>query len=323
MSFKRVNPGDSLAIPARAYNAFCDAAEAHQASQHAQTHPNLPGFQHRAKIRIRNDSGADRSRFEVLGLGGPVFTPTDNLAEFMREVMFKGVTPSGAHIGKFAVLLEPIPVGKLGWAVVSGAVQVMVDVQTDGDEYAAVTDGECGYLTSGSGSTPILWAESGTGQKRAVVLLGGGGGESSYHGTLDSYLAYNDTTGVTVSVHAIDGDGEWTDTGEDIENVLPPFELCWNGSLPSGTRVRIKRQGGKWHVADFPRWFWGKLSGSLSAGGAATVQIYTGSTLTDSNRSVYAYAPPVMKEGDSIDPESWVKVKMSESGKWYVTLAPC
>ena len=48
-----------------------------------------------------------------------------------------------------------------------------IDVQDEEDEYADVADAEAGRLKSGlRGAAQILWKESGTGEKWAVVRVG-------------------------------------------------------------------------------------------------------------------------------------------------------
>ena len=94
MSFRRVKAGEPVRIPAAAYNAWCEAAEAHQAGNAElcrQTSGDRPEC---TRVKVRNDSGADRSRFDVLGISGPLFTPTDNLAEFLRAPKLIGATPA-------------------------------------------------------------------------------------------------------------------------------------------------------------------------------------------------------------------------------------
>jgi hypothetical protein len=85
MSFRRVKPGDPVRIPAGAYNAWCEAAEAFQAGNASLIGQTAGGMPDRTRVRIRNDSGADRARFDVLGVSGPLFTPTENLVEFLSK----------------------------------------------------------------------------------------------------------------------------------------------------------------------------------------------------------------------------------------------
>ncbi|RJQ82501.1 MAG: hypothetical protein C4519_07805, partial [Desulfobacteraceae bacterium] len=60
-------------------------------------------------VIVKNASGADRARFEILGINTPVITPTDNLDQFLNRPALSGVVPTAAnHWGKFVVLAEPI-----------------------------------------------------------------------------------------------------------------------------------------------------------------------------------------------------------------------
>jgi hypothetical protein len=91
-------------------------------------------------------------------------------------VAFKGISPTVAdHLGRFAVLLEPVKQGDIGPACVAGVCIVHVDVQDEDHEYADIADGRYRLATSDSGTARILWKEGGTGTKWAVVRLGAGG----------------------------------------------------------------------------------------------------------------------------------------------------
>src|SRR5262245_10332354 len=122
--FRRVQSGDPLRIPAAVYNRLLDSLEGAGPSQGAGT----PGVAARSPtvVKVRTSSGADRAQFEVLGLAGPLVTPASRLASFREQVTFDGVLPAAGHAGKFAVLLEPVPQGGIGRAVVAGVVQVQL-----------------------------------------------------------------------------------------------------------------------------------------------------------------------------------------------------
>jgi hypothetical protein len=174
--FKKVQSGDPLQIPARAYNAFIDAAHDFQQRTRGLDSGASPGSRSTDIIRVRNDSGGDRQRFEILGIGDPIITPTDNVEAFKNQVAFVGETPAVPdHLGRFVILLEPIADGKIGQALVAGVCPVMLDVPDEDHPYRAaeVIDGDATALTVGlAGSATILWRESGTGTKWAVVRLG-------------------------------------------------------------------------------------------------------------------------------------------------------
>ncbi len=174
---KKVQSGDPLKIPAATFNTLIDVARDHQASrQNAKRRPEMPVPLPGVVLTVRNDSGADADRFDVLGLGSPVFEPTDNKADFSRGVVMDAKTPDDpTHRGAFVVLLEPIADGAVGRAIVQGLAYVQVDISdNDIDEWAEIEDAETGNLKAGvTGSAKILWrASSATGVQWCVCLLG-------------------------------------------------------------------------------------------------------------------------------------------------------
>ncbi len=175
-TLKKVKPGDPLVIPAATFNTFVDAARDYLQRRHCQSQQGTPSGRHNCIIHVRNDSGADRERYEVLGIDSPIFDPAGDEEAFMNTPAVSGVTPAEEdHAGKFVVLLEPVAVGELALAVAAGAVPVRVDVPDEDYPYrlAEVTDGSASHLTAAkNGSAVILWREGGTGVQWALVRLG-------------------------------------------------------------------------------------------------------------------------------------------------------
>jgi len=160
-SLKRVLPGDPLRIPAATFNTLIDVARDHLANrQNATRQPGMALPQPGVILTIRNDSGSDRDRFEVLGVDEPVFPPEDNTADMSRGPVMSCVTPADPdHLGAFVVLLEPIAAGAVGRAMVQGAVPVQVDfTDTDPNTWADISDGVAANLKAmATGSARILW----------------------------------------------------------------------------------------------------------------------------------------------------------------------
>jgi len=181
--FKKVHPGERLRIPATAYNRLMDVARDHQADkQNTARRPAMSLLPSGVILTVKNSSGSDCGRFEILGLDSPVFPPEDNTADFSRGPVMSAVTPADPnHRGSFVVLLEPIADGAVGRAIIQGAAYVQVDITDTDHEWADVTDGETEYLTSGAtGSARIIWHESSApGQVWCVCLLTGRGGGST------------------------------------------------------------------------------------------------------------------------------------------------
>lgn len=135
-------------------------------------------------ILVKNNSGADRARFDVLGQGAPLFLPADNLSEFLESVAVSGETPTLAHVGNFAVLLEPLPAGEIGPAAVGGEWNTTIVVDHEQQDRADVAVGAAQLTSNWYGGAEILWKEAGTGARRARVRLG-----SFFAGPIDGVAA--------------------------------------------------------------------------------------------------------------------------------------
>jgi hypothetical protein len=173
-SFRKVRPGEPLAIPAAAYNAFVDAARESQTRRLAQEQGSQPAGRQTGIVFVRNDGGEDRERFDVLGIEEPVFTPADDEDTFKNQVALAGVVPTAEdHTGKLVILLEPIAAGAVGRACIAGVCPAWLYVADEGHTFADVYDGDATMLRSGpTGSAQIIWKEEGTGPLWAVVRIG-------------------------------------------------------------------------------------------------------------------------------------------------------
>ena len=175
-ALRKVRAGDRFRASAGAWNAFIDAAKAHRARQADQgqaARPQQPGGN--VIVPARNVSGSDQNRFAVLGIDGPVFTPDQDVAAFTRQVSLDLDTPDeDLHVGRFAVLAEPIASGGVGLVCVQGVCPARIHVEEEPvGRFADVSDGISAYLTAGdTGGAFILWRAGGTGEQWALVALG-------------------------------------------------------------------------------------------------------------------------------------------------------
>ncbi len=171
----RVQKGQSLRgnLTAEGWNAAMAAAEDLAGRKASLGVDFMQTFRQAGIVLVNNDSGYDRGRFDVLGIDGVAIEASANLEEFQNRIVLSGATPTASdHTGRFVVLLEPIAAGAIGKAVVSGVCPVQVDVQKEEDQWADVKDDDATALKSGSfGGAAILWKESGTGAKWAVVRV--------------------------------------------------------------------------------------------------------------------------------------------------------
>jgi hypothetical protein len=172
--FRKVRPGDKFRMPAKAYNAFIDMARDWQDRQHdAESSAQAGSGPDSTVVLVKNATGVDQSRFAVLGISGPIYTPDDNLDSFKNKLAFVGAVPTTAsYTCKFAILLEPAVNGAIVRAVVAGVVAVQVDISDANHSFAEVKDSSSVSLKSAAiGSAQILWKQSGTGLKWALVRL--------------------------------------------------------------------------------------------------------------------------------------------------------
>lgn len=172
--FRRVAAGEKLQISAEAWNALLDVARADKGNQGEIAQRPFSEVGNTGIIRVVNNTGGARDRLEVVGLDVPAILPADNATQFLRYPLVSAVAVNSGHVGKFAILAEPLAVGAIGKAYVSGVCPAYVDVGADdGDlEYAQAYAGDHSSLRpAAAGCAQILWKEAGTGKKFARVRL--------------------------------------------------------------------------------------------------------------------------------------------------------
>jgi hypothetical protein len=183
MTLTKVSPGQPLRITAESFNAFIDAANAHQAGQLGVGAEGTATGRTAGIVTVRNDSGADQGRFAVLGISDPLILPTENPTAFQERVALAVVAPDeAAHADRFCILQEPVTAGALGRGLILGVSPVRLEVTAEDDRAATLVTGQTGSLATGTeGAARILWKEAGTGQKWGIVQIpaGGSGGGGS------------------------------------------------------------------------------------------------------------------------------------------------
>lgn len=131
------------------------------------------GFRQSVTCLIWNQTGADLPRFGVVGLGEPVIDPGSNEDEFLRTVAFHGVlAEDGDYDLKWGLTIGPIKSGEFGEVIVQGLAYCYLDT-ADAETAGPADDGDVVALTSAScGLARVLWRQSGSGNKLAIVCLG-------------------------------------------------------------------------------------------------------------------------------------------------------
>jgi hypothetical protein len=246
-AFERATPGKALAIPAAAWNACLDAADAHKRGEMPPFASTPKQFRQADIVLVKNASGSNVSRFHVLGISGVIFTPTASLRAFQDQVTFTGVTPTDAdHKGKFVICLDAIKSGQVGRAWIAGVAQVQVNVTDTAHGFCDVKNTDRTQLQSASsGNTRILWKESGTGTKWAVVRLNDPSGGDAVR--LGKPAGGNWVKGTTATINIWESGtppSETQTTGVSISGCVNKF-----ATVASGKWVMIARAGnGSWYL---------------------------------------------------------------------------
>jgi len=170
-----IKPGQRLeGIPHKAWNAFVEAARYVNGQKRSLRRDALRDVPQTGIVRLKNLSGSDRERFDVLGIDDVFPQPSANPSGFKSGPVLHGVTPAETdHRGKFAILLEPAKPDAIVSAVVAGVTVARVSFTDPSAGFAEVADYDAGALKAGSdGSAAILWKEGGTGIRWCVIRLG-------------------------------------------------------------------------------------------------------------------------------------------------------
>lgn len=141
----QARPGQPLRISSQTWNAVERLVGDRPAAGYA---PPIGFSANDGSILIRNSSGEDRKRFEVLALRQPKYQAEETATQ---QPYYWGYAPSYPDdMGAIAVLQEPIRSAGVGRALVSGITPVRFVYDPDDDEYGPFADFQDGefYLRS-------------------------------------------------------------------------------------------------------------------------------------------------------------------------------
>lgn len=173
--FQPVRPGDP--ITAETFNLLLGAArDSRRGPPVGAAHRRPDSPTKGSQVLVKNGSGSDLLRYSVTILGSVAITPTDN-ADGFAENLAVSVAAPGSPTAKpvVAILQEPIANGAFGYATILGLTFCKVDVssgETDW-QWADVVSSQTSKLDMKqyNGPARVIWKESGTGEKWALVCL--------------------------------------------------------------------------------------------------------------------------------------------------------
>jgi len=202
--FDKKFPGQKLNLRAQDWNDVLDAAR--NGRETTRDVAEVPGLLRQSTLcKLRNQTGTDLPRYSIVGLDGPIVAPSEEVDVFQQQLTFDGVVPATpTHIGRFAVLLESLPDGEMGQAVISGVVpcHLALGGADPVPPYAEVAAGITATLAgSAGGSAQVLWAEVVGTTRWALVRLQGPACDSE--GSWGGCWLGGSTT--TITVREVDG----------------------------------------------------------------------------------------------------------------------
>jgi hypothetical protein len=178
--YERVSQGEPLTLSAATWNAVLEAAEHYSrrklgAPQQApvENDPLTPAV----RCMVKNDTGADLAEFSVVKITTPPILPTGRTLDAQGYPIFSGILIAAAA-DNFAIVVDAIPAGEMGRAVVMGLCVCTVNVLVAGDKFAVPVAGTSTLLNSATSSGParIVWtATASTGSQLGIVMLTGAG----------------------------------------------------------------------------------------------------------------------------------------------------
>lgn len=223
----KLTRGDKLGkLSAAALNRLPDLIAAHDRGNSSQGDSDSGTSARDGIVLISNKTGSSLPAFSVVGLDAAVFSPAESPTVFQQVLAFDAKVPTGGeqisgspttnYRGKFAILLEPAPAGasKATAALVIGVTAARLLVTDEAHEWADIDPGQTGQLRSGeTGTAQILWKESGSGAKWAIVRLGTRQGDELLRFELQSTLPL----GMTATAKRVEFNGAaYAVTGDEF-----------------------------------------------------------------------------------------------------------
>jgi hypothetical protein len=105
--YRKVQSGQRRHLPASVWNAMLETIDYVQSLRDSGGMQGGGSIARDGVIPVKNTSGVDVGRFEVLGIDDVLYSPSDDLDEFLSRPALKGVVPQLAdHQGKFVVMIE-------------------------------------------------------------------------------------------------------------------------------------------------------------------------------------------------------------------------
>jgi hypothetical protein len=216
----KLKPGDTFAnVSATDYNRCLDASDIifrnsetgqrRGASSSRNWDTNI--------VKVKNSSGTDLVAGQILEFNNLLFT---DLAGDIPLLWYNGIEPVGNS--GCGVLMQPIPNGEMGEAIIAGAWGARVNVTNTNHRWARVQAGEHDLQSAFSGPIFIDFKPSGTGLKLCGIRIGMVTSTEIHRGVADEILPKDDTGTVSrYNPGTLDDSG----TNDEVYNEIAPIAL--------------------------------------------------------------------------------------------------
>ncbi len=198
MTLARKEAGEAFIPDVEEFNTIIDATNLVMGEKFPDDNQFNPNAGDADLVMIKNNTGSNLAEFSIVKIGEVVITPDKNEADFKYETpLFYGEEIDDAD-NTFVVIQEPIEKDKIGYAKITGVTIAKITVSSETDKYAVLDTLTKKLKTATSGITKILWRQTGTGEKWAVILLGSGSAGSTYNGMFKIIADPDDATKIKV-----------------------------------------------------------------------------------------------------------------------------
>jgi len=167
---RHVTPGEIFTPSAPMHNALVDLLSSNQPTTSGG---RISGGSDPTVCLVRNNTGAALPLFGVVGLSTPLITPTENLNAFLGQFNLIGVLAVSADYQyRWGICLTPIASGDTGLVRVSGLCHCWIDATSSAIDFAGPDEsGTVASLIEADCGARVIWRDSGSGVKRAVIIL--------------------------------------------------------------------------------------------------------------------------------------------------------
>jgi hypothetical protein len=239
MAYEKVTPGQRIkSTPfsrATFMNDTVELVNAYNEGRLSGTRGITRGDSSRVVVEVRNSTGGDRARGEVVQLGDHLL---DDVSE--EHPWFDADLVAAPVLQRMAILLKPIKEDAIGSAMLAGVCLARVDVSNANHTHAYPVSGDAELASGYNGPLELLMEPDGTGVQDlwALIDLSPRGKRL---GKANSAISINTGASNNVSLWA-GTPGSESDTGIDF--------TAYNkfGEIDSGAWVWCEDNGSGWYI---------------------------------------------------------------------------